>query len=263
MGRFASTVSTYARARQPYGAVFFARVAERLGFAASAPVPLATDNRPRLLDLGTGPGLLAIGFAPYCASLVGVDPEPAMLAAAKEAAESAGVVLALIEATAETLPDLGHFDVVTIGRALHWMEPEPTRATLDRIVAPGGRVLVCRSGTVADARNPWLGAYDAIRRGATADPSEARYRVDLDAFFAGTRFRRDQTIAVETAGETAVDTLVARVFSMSATSPACLGAEMERVEAALRAALAPFAVEGMVAETVEARAEVFTSVAPL
>ena len=56
MGRFASTVAYYESARPPYGAAFFEAVALELGM----------DGDQRLLDVGAGPGILAIGFAPYC-----------------------------------------------------------------------------------------------------------------------------------------------------------------------------------------------------
>src|SRR5579862_6350301 len=111
MGRFASTVDFYERARQPYGKAFFAGVAEKLSL----------NRTQRLLDLGTGPGLLAVGFAPFCREVIGVDPEPAMLQSARLAVERAGMTLHLIDGRAEDLPDdIGTFDVVTIGRALHW-----------------------------------------------------------------------------------------------------------------------------------------------
>jgi len=54
LGRFASTVAFCERAREPYGESFFAEVARTLGFGGGE----------WLLDLGTGPGLLALGFAP-------------------------------------------------------------------------------------------------------------------------------------------------------------------------------------------------------
>src|SRR5580700_2534233 len=66
MGRFASTVAYYESARPPYGAAFFEAVALQMGL----------DGSERLLDVGAGPGILAIGFAPYCGEVVGVDPEP-------------------------------------------------------------------------------------------------------------------------------------------------------------------------------------------
>jgi len=72
LGRFDSTVAFYERSRPPYGEAFFATVARRLGF----------DRSQRLMDLGTGPGMLALGFAPFVGEAIGVDPEPAMIAAA-------------------------------------------------------------------------------------------------------------------------------------------------------------------------------------
>ena len=76
MGRFATTVALYEELRPPYPPAFFREVVQRL----------ALDKQHALIDLGTGPGLLALGFAPYVGRIVGVDPEPAMLAAAKHAA---------------------------------------------------------------------------------------------------------------------------------------------------------------------------------
>ena len=55
----------------------------------------------RLLDAGCGPGLLAIGFCPYVGSCVGVDPEPGMIGAARDAANEAGVQVRLIEGRLE------------------------------------------------------------------------------------------------------------------------------------------------------------------
>src|SRR5262245_55902756 len=109
MGRFASTASLYEHLRPPYPSAFFRSVAQKLG----------VSKQSSLIDLGTGPGLLALGFGPYVGRIVAVDPEPAMIEAARHAAAGAGRHVALIEGKAETLaPDIGSFDVVTIGRAL-------------------------------------------------------------------------------------------------------------------------------------------------
>lgn len=248
MGRFASTVAFYERARQPYGEAFFAEVARALGF----------DGGERLLDLGTGPGLLALGFAPFVGEVVGVDPEPAMIDAAREAAKRLGTPLRLIEGRAETLAaDIGLFDLVTIGRALHWMDPERTRSMLDSVVAPSGRILVCRAASVADERNPWLRRYDAAREAWTEKGGEDRYGRDPVAFFAGTRFRHDGAIRVETEQTIPAERLIDRVLSQSSSSPARLGSEVEAMRGAMAEALEPFARDGFIHEIVEARAEVF------
>ena len=127
MGRFASTVAYYESARPPYGSAFFAAVARQLGL----------DGCQRLLDVGAGPGLLAIGFAPYCREVVGVDPEPGMVEAARAAAARANAAVRFIEGRFEDVAGtLGAFDIVTIGRAIHWLDPEPAQAALERALAP-------------------------------------------------------------------------------------------------------------------------------
>ena len=250
MGRFASTAAFYERARPPYGQRFFEGVARRLGLCGTE----------RLLDLGTGPGILALGFAPWVAELVGVDPESAMLAAARSAAERSGTMLRLIEGRAEDLPDdFGPFDIVTIGRALHWMDPAPTRALLDRIVPPRGFVLLCRSSTVSDGRNPWLESYDIARRRWGEPGSSARRSHDHSAFFVGTRFRFRETVSVEAEQAIALTDLVDRVLSMSTSSPERIGADLGALRASIGAALAPFAEGGILREIVEARADVFAA----
>ena len=250
MGRFASTVAFYERAREPYGESFFAEVARTLGFGGGE----------RLLDLGTGPGLLALGFASFVGEVIGVDPEPAMLAAARQAAQCAGVALRLVDARAETLPAaIGTFDIVTIGRALHWMDPERARPVLDRVVAPRGRILVCRAASVADGRNPWLEAYDAAKEGWTEKADKDRYGRDPVVFFSGTRFQRDRTIRVETEQRIPVERLIDRVLSRSTSSPARLGTEVDAMRKIMAEALEPFARNGLVEEVVETHAEVFKS----
>ena len=247
MGRFASTVAYYESARPPYGAGFFAEAARELGL----------DRSQRLLDIGAGPGILAIGFAPYCGEVLGVDPEPAMVEAARAAASRAGVAATFIEGRFEdAAASLGVFDVVTIGRAIHWLDPAPARAALDRVVKPRGRILVCHAGSVEDGRNPWLDAFKAVRDRWKDD----RPAYDPNAFFAGGRFVPGGSISVEAAYSIPVERLADRILSMSTSSPARLGDEVPAMRIAMRAALAPFAPDGVIEDIVEARAERFESV---
>jgi SAM-dependent methyltransferase len=247
MGRFASTVAYYESARPPYGAAFFSAVAVKLGF----------DRSQHLLDVGAGPGILAIGFAPYCGEIVGVDPEPAMIEAARSAAARAGVAAKFIEGRFEDMGrSLGAFDVVTIGRAIHWLDPEPARTALDRVVAPGGRILLCNAESVKDGRNPWLDSFNAVRDCWKDD----RPAYDHDAFFAGGRFVPSGTIRVEAANAVHIERLADRVLSMSTSSPDRLGDQVPAMRSAMRDALAPFAAAGVIEEIVDARAEVFERV---
>jgi SAM-dependent methyltransferase len=244
MGRFASTVAYYETARPPYGEAFFEAVALHLGL----------DGSERLLDVGAGPGILAIGFQPHVCEVVGVDPEPGMVEAARMAAERAGAAVRFIEGRFENVAaKLGAFDIVTIGRAIHWLDPEPAQGALERVLAPRGRVLVCGATSVKDGRNPWLNAFNAVRDRWKGDrPSR-----DHDTFFANGQFTRTGTIRVEATYAIPVERLVERVLSMSTSSSERLGDEVPAMKSAMREELAPFARDGMIEDIVEARAAVF------
>src|SRR4051794_17879708 len=210
MGRFATTVPLYANFRSPYAAGFFETVARRAGLGKA-------DS---LIDLGTGPGIIALGFAAYVGRIVGVDPEPAMLEAARQAAARTSQAFTLVESKAETLTaDVGSYNVVTIGRALHWLAPEATAALFARLVAPGGVILVCASASAADGRNAWLAAYNEARRSWSHSAEGERHHHDLDTLLRGTRFQVGEPITVESRHQISVSDLARRVLTFSSSSP--------------------------------------------
>jgi len=253
MGRFASTASLYEHLRPPYPAEFFRSVAHRLGLT----------KQSSLIDLGTGPGLLALGFGPHVGRVVGVDPEPAMLDATRLAASRAGRHVTLIEGKAETLPpDIGTFDIVTIGRALHWMDRDATLTQLDQLVAHEGAIAICASFSATDGSNPWLEGYNEIRR--RWSPAKlweeagrgTRTHRDLPAFFRGSAFAPTELVKVETSHMVSVQDLTQRVLTYSSSSPEALG---DNVEAALRdveSHLTSFGRDGAIAETIVSTAEI-------
>jgi SAM-dependent methyltransferase len=95
----------------------------------------ARVERPRLVvDLGCGTGLSTRAWSGIAERVVGVEPNPAMLAAAEPAP---GVEYR--EAYAhETGLTPASADVVTASQSLHWMEPGPTFAEAARILRAGG-----------------------------------------------------------------------------------------------------------------------------
>jgi SAM-dependent methyltransferase len=252
MGRFATTAELYEQYRPPYSAEFFRAVAHRL----------TLSRQQALIDLGTGPGLLALGFAPYAGRVVGVDPEPKMLSAARAAAARAGADVTFVEGRAEDLPrDIGGFDVVTIGRALHWMDPSALGPLFARLVAPGGAIVVCASFSVRDGRNPWLGDYDVARRNWSdsgllvgADKGHQIHR-NLPDVLGPAGFGVVDTVRVETTHEVTARDLAWRVLTFSSSSPAALGEKVEAMLADIEARLAPFSRDGVLTETLVSAAD--------
>jgi SAM-dependent methyltransferase len=95
----------------------------------------ARAEPPQLVvDLGCGTGLSTRAWSGLAERVVGVEPNPAMLAGAEGAP---GVEFVQAYASATGLPD-GVADIVTCSQSLHWMEPWPVFAEAARILRPGG-----------------------------------------------------------------------------------------------------------------------------
>lgn len=97
----------------------------------------------RVLDVGTGSGLVAITAALHGARVDGVDPTPELIAKAKENAALAGCgAIEWHEGAAESLPfSDSSFDVV-LSQYAHMFSPQPEAAAREmlRVLKPGGRL---------------------------------------------------------------------------------------------------------------------------
>jgi cyclopropane fatty-acyl-phospholipid synthase-like methyltransferase len=241
LGRFDSTVEFYAKYREPYPAGFFREVARRQGL----------QGTERLIDIGCGPGSLAIGFAPLVGSCVGVDVETEMLESARVEAARAGVHINLIQARIEDLPaDIGVFQAVTIGRALHWFDRDQGITVLERILDANGWIAVCGTRTHSTVTHGYTGKFHDIRRAWSSDPEEACYHIDHEGWFQGSRFRKVEDIEVTETHQVTIPELIGRALSMSTTSPEVLGHRRAAFEAALREALEPLSAGGVFEEQV-------------
>src|SRR5450631_2381023 len=249
MGRFASTVEFYGRYREPYPPKFFQKVAEQIS--------LRGDES--LLDVGCGPGMLAIGVAPFVGSCTGLDPEPGMIAAARSAAAQAGVGLSLIEGRIEEFPTTQTYDVITIGRAHHWLERTPTLKVLERILAPGsGRILLCRASAVETPETPWVKPYRKVRSAwASGRPEAKQHRVVPSEWFLDSCFSETGETSVNQLRQVTVADLIGRALSRSNTSPEVVAGGQEKFEAQIAAALEPFVRDGVLVEQIVARASIF------
>lgn len=97
----------------------------------------------QIVDLGTGTGTLARGFAAAGASVTGLDSDPDMLVQARALAADAGLIINFQLATAEaTGLDDASADIVTAGQCWHWFEPRATTSEIKRILRPGGTIVI-------------------------------------------------------------------------------------------------------------------------
>ena len=114
--------------------------------AAAAPTP-----GRRILDLGCGTGSLCVRLKTRCpeAQVIGIDPDPGMLARARRKADAAGVDLPLVRASATALPTDPPLDrpvdVCLASLMFHHLDHAEKQAALAeavRILAPGGHLLI-------------------------------------------------------------------------------------------------------------------------
>jgi trans-aconitate methyltransferase len=101
----------------------------------------------RLLDVGTGTGLVVEALLGKFDDIIANDNDPSMLAAAEGALrpalpEGTKLDLALVEAEEFTPPDGWKADLVTICRAFHWLDQKAMLRRLDDQVADDGAVAV-------------------------------------------------------------------------------------------------------------------------
>ncbi|MBC2710330.1 MAG: class I SAM-dependent methyltransferase [Desulfosarcina sp.] len=102
------------------------------------------DKRCKVLDIGTGTGFIALGFAKAGHKVTGVDIAPGMLARARSKANLKGLEIDFLIADAENPPfPPKSFDVI-VCRNLLWTLCNPDRALSHwyQLLRPGGRVIV-------------------------------------------------------------------------------------------------------------------------
>ena len=96
-----------------------------------------------IVDLGTGTGSLARGFALRGCRVIGIDPDSRLLAQARELDAEAKVEIEYrIGRAEETELAAGSLDVVAAGQCWHWFDRPAAAREASRILRPDGRMLI-------------------------------------------------------------------------------------------------------------------------
>lgn len=119
----------------------------------------------RIADVGAGTGKLTRALvAGEGAEVVAVDPDPAMLAALRDAVP--GVPTFVGTAERLPLPDAS-VDAVVLGQAWHWVDPVAASAEIGRVVRPGG--VLGLVWNLRDERVDWVRRLTDIMHGSNAE----------------------------------------------------------------------------------------------
>jgi SAM-dependent methyltransferase len=253
--RFKTNVPFYTRYRLGYPPRLIEWV---LGHTGAKPGDAA-------MDLGCGPGLLSIPFAQAGLNVTGVDPEPAMLEAAEDAARESGVSVVLRQGSSYALPDdIGPFKLVTMGRAFHWMDGPATLVALDARVVRGGAVVLMHDLHTKTAENRWRQVLHEVSDTFGRQDEhhvEARRRPDFvshESVLMNSPFGNLERLSVFVTRTMTVDDIVGLAFSLSTSSPRKLGARKDEFEKRLRAELVALSPGGKFTELAEMTAMIAT-----
>jgi SAM-dependent methyltransferase len=94
-----------------------------------------------LLDAGCGPGILTVRLAHLFEEVVGLDPDPAMLAEGRRAAQGRGITnIRWVQALAEDLPGAapGPYRLVSFGQSFQWTNEARVAEAVYDMLEPGG-----------------------------------------------------------------------------------------------------------------------------
>ena len=250
--RFRTAAKHYLSGRPAYASLLIHRVVELCGLNATH----------RILDLGCGPGQLAMAFAPFVGEVVALDPEPEMLIVARQNTSSAYPNIQFIQGGSGDLGlELGRFQAVTIGRAFHWMNRAETLKVLDGMIEPEGAVALFGDSHPEVPDNAWHTPYrQLIERYAEGDTEKARRFspewLKHEAILLDSPFDQIERISVLERRCTPVDRLTNRALSFSSTSPERLGDKVGVLANEIQELLTPYATDGVVTEVVESTASI-------
>ncbi len=130
---FGRTSSNYAKYRDIYPKAFYEKIIER---------GLCVKNQ-RILDLGTGTGVLPRNLYSYGAEWVGADISEKQIGQARQLAKANEMNIDFLVSSAEDLdfPD-GSFDVITACQCFWYFDHKKIAPKLAKMLKPGGRLLL-------------------------------------------------------------------------------------------------------------------------
>lgn len=141
---FGKTANDYAQYRRGFPSKFYNEITIR-GYL---------NNCVRILDVGTGAGVLARELASRGLDVTGLDRSDELMQQAKRLDQSLGLSIQYKQGVAEQLPfDANQFDLVTAGQCWHWFDGIAAATEVHRVLKLHGRIIIAHFDWLPIGRN--------------------------------------------------------------------------------------------------------------
>ena len=152
---FAGTARDYLRFRPPYPSALLDDLCRRAGVTGSG----------RLLDLGCGPGRVALPLARRFRDVVAVDQEPEMIDVGREEAArlAVGNITWVVGRAEDVAEPAGSVELVTMGESFHRLDGPLILGKIRGWLRPGGCVAVLGCRNVWGGTEPWQRVLNEVR----------------------------------------------------------------------------------------------------
>jgi SAM-dependent methyltransferase len=178
--RFSSRVEQYGKYRPNYPPAVIQTLQENCGLQAASVVA----------DIGSGTGILTRLFLEAGCRVYAIEPNAEMRAAGERLLAGYPCFSSQDGSAESTVLGDHTIDFVAAGQAFHWFDPSQARREFERILVPGGWVVLVWNERRLDS-TPFLRAYEALLQRFATDYNQVNHRnVEADprvipAFFGG------------------------------------------------------------------------------
>lgn len=241
-----SEAAPYYRFRAPYAPEAFAYIRDTFRLGQSS----------RVLDLGCGPGTVAIPLSRMVGAVVALDPSVEMINEGRVRAEEAGCQnISWHCARAEELTEgFGRFTLVTMGQSFHWMDRDLVLRKVAEVIDDDGGLVLINPGrrrpqesweTIADEV---VARYLGQRARHQSMSAESKHEPALRRSVAFARFTAHE---FATEFERDVASIIGCLYSMSTSPRSAFGERLATFERELTEALLRMNPLGVFKERVE------------
>jgi SAM-dependent methyltransferase len=241
--RFRTAAAYYARYRPAYPMELIERLVQATALGGTA----------RVLDLGCGPGTLAIPLAAYVDEVVAVDVEPEMIAELRR--DAPDNVRAVTGRAEDAVERSDQFELVTAGRAFHWFDPELVLTRLPRITTALALVGDDLRDSEAQSRALTI-AVEVMGESPIEQPAGRRHLDRYTDLLRSSAFSAVEVISIEAERTWTPEELIGLCYSTALASPERLGDRMSIFEERIREELAPIYHEQVMVDAVIGRQHV-------